>query len=557
MDHEGAMPSHAVATLVVDDDPVIRRTISRYLSKEGHAVTEAGDGLEGLKRYSANKPGLVLLDLSMPRMGGMEVLARIAADDPDLPVVVISGAGGLDDALKALRSGAWDYLTKPLTDMGVLGHTVAKVLERARLLRENRKHQLFLEQEVRRRTLELERANKELVSAQQHLWVQLEQAQRMESLGMLAGGIAHDFNNILASILFSAEMVLETQPEDTPQREDLERIVRVSERGKSLVGRILSYTRAASRRRGRFPVAPAVEETVQFFKPLLPSTIELSIEIDPQAGTVEGDPTQVQQMVMNLVTNAVHALRQTNAPKLCLSVRNVPGPSRRQGGRGAGKGGERIEISVRDNGQGIRPEDLERIFVPRFTTKGDTEGSGLGLYVVRELVAEHKGEIVVESEPGKGTMFTISLPVLGAQLKRKKNSVPSAARKGGETILVAEDDGELSESLVRLLGTLGYRVILAGDGQEALERIESLTGTINLAILDQEMPRLSGTAVCRELMERAPTVPVLLLTGRLEVPQETLMQTGNVRGVLFKPVGKGQLAEAIRGVLDKQGKGQA
>jgi DNA-binding response OmpR family regulator len=263
-------------TLVIDDDPVMRRVLCNYLLRLGHEFLEAKDGREGLGLFRSDHPDLVLVDLLMPVMDGMEFLGIATRENPAIPVIVVSGAGGIDDVIRALRIGAWDYVTKPITDLSVLEHTINMSLERARLLKENSRYQEFLEGEVKRRTLELELINQELERTQQQLWEQLEQAQKMESVGMLAGGIAHDFNNILASIFFSAEMVMESLPRDQPEYADLERIIRVSRRGKSLVRRILSFTSTRSklphplsggcRGRGERPVPagrPAVEYRVE------------------------------------------------------------------------------------------------------------------------------------------------------------------------------------------------------------------------------------------------------------------------------------------------------
>jgi signal transduction histidine kinase len=534
-------------TLVIDDDPIMRRVLCNYLLRLGHEFLEAKNGREGLGLFRSDHPDLVLVDLLMPVMDGMEFLGIATRENPAIPVIVVSGAGGIDDVIRALRIGAWDYVTKPITDLSVLEHTINKSLERARLLKENSRYQEFLEGEVKRRTLELELINQELERTQQQLWEQLKQAQKMESVGMLAGGIAHDFNNILASIFFSAEMVMESLPRDQPEYADLERIIRVSRRGKSLVRRILSFTSTRSKSHTLFEVAAVVEESVQFLRAVLPSNIELSVDINPESGTIEGDPVQIQQIVMNLITNAVHALRGTQNPR--LSVRVGPRESGGEQGSDSGTPGW-IEISVKDNGHGIRPEDKELIFTPRFTTKGEAEGSGLGLFLVEELVSRHKGEIRVESEPGKGAEFTIALPLSRHLPQEARKEAFRGAQQGGETILVADDDQDLSESLRLMLTRLGYTVVLTRDGQEALERLESMSGAIHLAILDQDMPRLSGTAVCRKLLEMFPGLPVLLLTGRMEESIDALMHPDNVREVLFKPVSKGRIAASIRSILD-------
>jgi signal transduction histidine kinase len=535
-------------TLVIDDDPILRRVLCNYLLRLGHVFLEAKDGREGLGLFRSEHPDLVLVDLLMPVMDGMEFLGIATRENPAMPVIVVSGAGGIDDVIRALRIGAWDYVTKPIGDLSVFEHTINKSLERARLLKEKARYQEFLEGEVKRRTLELELINKELERTQQHLWEQLEQAQKMESVGMLAGGIAHDFNNILASIFFSAEMVMEGLPRDRPEYADLERIIRVSRRGKSLVRRILSFTSTRSKSYALFQVAAVVEESVQFLRAVLPSNIELSVDIDPESGTIEGDPVQIQQIVMNLITNAVHALRGTPNPRLSVRV----GRSRESGGQQGPDSGTPgwIEISVKDNGHGIRQEDKERIFTPRFTTKGEAEGSGLGLFLVEELVSRHKGEIRVESEPGKGAEFTVVLPLSRHLPQEVRKEAFRGAPQGGENILVADDDLDLSESLRLMLTGLGYTVVLTRDGQEALERLESMPGAIHLAILDQDMPRLSGTTVCRKLLEVVPGLPVLLLTGRMEESIDALMHPSNVREVLFKPVSKGRIAASIRSILD-------
>jgi signal transduction histidine kinase len=543
------LSTQRIESLVIDDDPVVRQVMANQLRRMGHEVSAAENGLKGLELFRERAPDLVLVDLYMPVMGGMEVLSRVHKESPETPIIVVSGLGSLDDAIKALRLGAWDYLTKPVKELSVLEHTINKALERSRLLHENKRYQEFLENEVQRRTQELEQANQELMHTQKQLWYQLEQAQKLESIGMLSGGIAHDFNTILGTILFSTEMTMESLPPYSQEYANLERVVKVCGRGKELVQRILTFTRKSKQQFRRVPAAEVVNECVQFLKTLLPSSVELLLELEQGDAAVEGDPIQIQQMIMNLVTNSVHAMREQEQPRLRISVGTWWDPEPGSSGRREGEVGY-VRISVSDNGQGITQADLENIFSPLFTTKGGGEGSGLGLYVVRELVRSHRGRIAVSSDPGKGSEFTILLPQVEAGAGREKRKRRRKARPAGaETILLADDDADFLASMKLALEGAGYSILTASDGAEALDSYLSNEESVKLAVIDHDMPRMPGPVLCRRLHEINPRLPVILLTGRLDDFSGCREAVPNIKSVLFKPIDKEALALGIQSIL--------
>lgn len=535
-------------TLVVDDDVLIRKVISEFLKQQGHYVLEAENGSVGLHVFRKDEPDLILVDLLMPVMGGLDFLAYVTKESPETPVIIVSGMGHFEDAVRALRLGAWDYLTKPIKDFNVLAHTINKALERAELLKEKRKYQEFLEREVKRRTLELEQTNQELIHVHRKLWDQLEQAQKMESVGVLAGGISHDFNNILASILCSAEVASEGIDKEKPEYEDLQRIIRVSQRGKMLVRRILTFTRKRTRTVCLFDIAENVRESIQFLKPILPSAIELVVECDRSVGNILGDPVQIQQILMNLVTNSVHALRDVPHPKLTIQLQRL-NTSQMSNVQADMPVGECVKMRVIDNGKGISEDELKLIFDPLFTTKSDADGSGLGLYVVQEIVKSYKGKIDVSSSLGEGAEFNVYIPLIQEKLPVETSMQQKKIPKGWQTLLIVDDDTDMLDSLERILQNLGYKILKAADGELGYDVYMKNAESISLAILDQDVPRLNGIELSEKILAVNPLLPVIILTGRLEQEKEVFKNLPNIKKVLFKPVGKEILNSSIQSIL--------
>jgi signal transduction histidine kinase len=388
--------------LVVDDDPFIRATTRTILSAQNYEIIEAGHGREGLELFLAHQPSLVIIDLKMPIMNGLELLSRLSDAIALTPVLVVSGEGGLDDAVEALRLGAWDYLVKPIVSPTVLLHAVGKALERAALIRENENYKLNLERQVQERTRELQQANQEL----EHQFLK---QQKLGIIGTLAGGMAHDFNNILSSIVFSTELIRESvQANEPPENEDLDRIMRVCRRGTSLIRSVLHFTGKMHEEFIYFSIRDTLLETLDIVCQTTAFRVKIVQDIDPDLGSLFGDPVHMQQIVMNLMTNAIHAVADTDAPQIEVVARlqTVPDPDLLM----TEPGSALAVITIRDNGHGISESNLPRLCEPFFTTKNPDEGTGLGLFVTQKIVKSLRGNLRFFSTPGQGTTVRVCLP---------------------------------------------------------------------------------------------------------------------------------------------------
>ncbi len=391
----------------------------------------------------------------------------------------------------------------------------------------------------------------ESILAKEHLAVmeeQLRRAQKMQTIGTLAGGIAHDFNNILTPIFGFTDMALEATPVDNPVHGDLEHIKKAAMRARDLVKQILVFSRQGEIAKSPMQVGLIIKEVVQMMRATLPSTIELKTHISTQAGSILGDPTQIHQVLVNLCTNASHAVegrggkieiraqKEYHDEAFCkLHTPNL-------------KPGEYVSISVRDNGYGMPKEVIERIFEPFFTTKPVGKGAGLGLSVVHGIISSHKGEILVESQVGTGTVFRLCFPALSTDHQEQKDT-SRLFLGNGEKILLVDDEPENIAVQVRALKHLNYHVSSFTQSAKALEAFDQNPEAFDLLITDQTMPMLSGKELSRILLQKRPGFPIILLSGFLEaeIPQE-LREMG-IADFLTKPADLTDLSYAIRRAL--------
>ncbi len=381
---------------------------------------------------------------------------------------------------------------------------------------------------------------------------QLRQAQKMEALGTLAGGIAHDFNNILGIIIGYSEIALLDVLEEAPMASDLQEVIKAANRAKDLVQQILAFSRLKEQERKPVQVGLIVKEAMKMLRASLPSTIDITLGIDSK-GIVMGDPTQIHQVLMNLCTNAGHAMREEGG------VLEVTLADRRLGPESLSlhstlKPGAYVELTVKDTGHGMDSSIVERIFDPFFTTKDAGVGTGLGLSVVHGIVRNHGGAIEVESCPGKGTTFQVLFPAMVRA--QTQESVASVSLAGGrERILVVDDEPSLAQATKQILERLGYEVDCRTNGLEALEvfRQQHREKPYDLVITDMTMPQLTGADLARELLGLQPDLPILLCTGFNETINPEKAKSLGIQGVLMKPVAVRDLAGLIRDVLDGKG----
>ncbi|MEW6349335.1 MAG: PAS domain S-box protein [Thermodesulfobacteriota bacterium] len=377
---------------------------------------------------------------------------------------------------------------------------------------------------------------------------QLRRAQKMESIGTLAGGIAHDFNNILTVIAGFAELALIALPEGSETRSDLEQVVRAAGRATDLVKQILAFSRQGEQARVPMSLMPLIKETTKFLRASLPSTIELQQKIKPVTGRILADPTQIQQVLMNLCTNASHAMREQGG-LLCMGLDQTE-LSHEDPALDPDMGeGPFVRLTVSDTGHGIPEEFRERIFEPYFTTKKPGEGTGLGLAVVHGILKSHGGTIRVQSEEGKGSVFNVYLPVVEEELP-DETRIATPLPRGKERILVVDDEEDVALLGQRMLQGLGYQVTATTSSQEALETFRDHPELFDLVLTDMTMPKMTGKVLSVELIAVRPDIPVILCTGFSDQITDDEVRGLGIRSLLMKPISLDKIAHAVRSALD-------
>ena len=385
------------------------------------------------------------------------------------------------------------------------------------------------------------------VTEYRNLEEQLRQSQKMQAIGTLAGGIAHDFNNILAGIIGFTEMALEDIDPRSPIRPFMERVLKGGYRGRDLVRQILTFSRQSEQEKTSIALGNIVEEVLQLIRPVLPSTVEIQKRLHHVQDTILADPVQLQQVIMNLCTNAAYAMRDSGGI-LALSLSDVsceegsPYPDL--------KPGAYLKLTVSDTGCGITREVMGKIFDPFFTTKRPGEGTGMGLSVVHGIVKSHGGHVTVSSEPDKGSTFQVYLPKAEPLAAAPRKSLPPIPG-GNESILFVDDEETLVDlNSLRLQG-LGYRVTTAVNSKDALRAFTADPAGFDLVITDYTMPHMTGIDLAGKLLELRPDIPIILTSGRNEKVEPDTIERLGIKAYFPKTAGKRELAELIRRVLGK------
>jgi len=407
----------------------------------------------------------------------------------------------------------------------------------------------LLEQRVSERTRELAEANSALsreMVERKRAEAELRQAQKMRAIGTLAGGIAHDFNNILTAIIGYTQLAKEGMDADASGRSYLDEVFNAGMRARDLVQQILTFSRQSEQEKKPIEIHLIVKEALRLLRASLPANIEIVQNIPAHCGTVLADPTQIHQVVMNLCTNAYHAMQEKGGT-LTISLAETaaheispPLPP-----------GDYLQLVVSDTGCGMDTATLERIYEPYFTTKEAGKGTGLGLAVTHGIVESHGGQIRVVSTTGLGSTFSVYLP-------RHKNlpaDSPLTAeiaeiRGGSERILVVDDEKEIVQLHELYLSKLGYRVSSMSDSTAAYEHFRTNPEGVDLVITDMAMPSLTGLDLARRMLAERPDLPIILCTGYSEVINaESAIQAG-IRAFLLKPFQEKELLSLVRKVLD-------
>ncbi len=393
-------------------------------------------------------------------------------------------------------------------------------------------------------------AIKEDISDRKKLQEQLIQSQKMESIGILAAGIAHDFNNVLGIILGNSSLIERMREADERVLKSARAITQAADRGASLVRQMLTFARKSEVSFSLVSLNDCVKELQKLFYETFPRTMTLVCQLDEHLPPVTADSTQIHQVLLNLSVNARDAMRGSGA--LVISTDTASCEEVRSEFSGA-RAGAYARMTISDNGEGMDEETRQHVFEPFFTTKGPGKGTGLGLSVVFGIVENHGGYINVVSERGRGTTFTIYLPAVTFSVEEDigRRESASSALAGSETVLVVEDEEMLKELAVSILSSSGYKVVTAGDGEEAAEIYERQWKGIDIVFSDYGLPKMSGLEVIGRMKTINPEVKFVAATGFLAPEErEELIQAG-AKGIILKPYKQEEVLECIRRLLDE------
>ena len=369
----------------------------------------------------------------------------------------------------------------------------------------------------------------------------------MEAVGTLAGGIAHDFNNILSAVIGFTEMAMEDAAQDAFLHHNMEQVLQAGLRAKHLVQQILTFSRQSEHEMRPVQLGRIIQEACDLLRASLPTTIEIEADIRTDA-FITGDPTQMHQVLMNLCTNAGHAMRD-RAGRLSIMLREAAAEEMREKRLPGMTAEAYLALTVADTGHGIPGNILDRSFAIVFTTKEHTEGTGMGLSVAHGIVKSHRGSIDVESRTGEGTLFRIYLPRIVTEAQEEKRAA-APLPEGTERVLFVDDEAMLVDMTRQILQRLGYQVTACTSSVEALAYFRNDPHAFDLVITDMTMPHITGKELAQELLQLNPVLPIILCTGFSETITEDAAKRIGIQAFILKPIVMADLAKTMRRVLE-------
>jgi signal transduction histidine kinase/CheY-like chemotaxis protein len=388
--------------------------------------------------------------------------------------------------------------------------------------------------------------------AQAQLTEELRHSQKMEAIGTLAGGIAHDFNNILTPIMAHVDCMLVALPGESPLQEDIVEVKKAVARAKRLVGQILSFSRRREEKRQAVDFSEIVGESMDLLRASIPTTVEIREEIDRSSGHTLADPTQLHQILLNLCSNAEHAMRGGGV--LTIGIDHARIDEDTVDSPAGLAAGSYVHLTVSDTGHGMDDETMRRLFEPYFTTKDAGEGTGLGLSIVHGIVRALGGAVTVRSAPGEGSRFEVYLPRSPAERSGDGDREEEAPR-GTERVLFIDDEIPNVRVGEKILTRLGYRVTPMTSCVAAFELFSEDPHAYDLVLTDQTLPGMTGDALVKKLLAVRPDLPTIICTGNtLRIDAEKAKAVG-AKSLLLKPFGIAKLSSAVRAALDSSASG--
>ncbi len=385
------------------------------------------------------------------------------------------------------------------------------------------------------------------VSERRKLEEQLLQSQKMEAIGQLAGGIAHDFNNLLTAIVGNTRLALDDLPSGHPVCESLREIDTASTRAMELVQRILTFSRQEVPERKTIQLQPVIDEALKLLRATLPATIDIRASFTAGVPAVSADATQIHQVVMNLGTNASHAMAGRGVLEVGLTMMEIDASQARVSAEL--REGSYVLLSVSDDGCGMDRATLARIFEPFFTTKAQGQGTGLGLSVVHGVMKTHDGAVTAYSRPGKGTVFHLYFPAVAGEAIPTKTAASPVVRGKGQSILFVDDEDQLVRLANDMFTRLGYRITAFTRAEDALAAFRAAPGSFDLVVSDLAMPGLTGPDLARELLQLRPDIPIVIATGYIRPEDTESMRDLGIRALILKPHTVDQMGPMLHQLL--------
>jgi signal transduction histidine kinase len=509
--------------LLIDDNPQDRELLKRAIGKVFPEVSyvevihqQAFEEALQLLDYQ-----IVFTDYQLKWSTGIEVLKAIRARSSVVPVIMVTDTGNEEIAAEAMKQGLNDYVLK--THLYRLPLTIKECLERVQFQRER-----------------------------QDLQAQILQAQKLESLGLLVSGIAHDFNNLLAAIVGFAELGMRETPLETPlAKEYFEHIHQRAEQGTRMTRQLLAFARGTSMEPTYLNVNEQITAHLDFLRTLLGTSVQLDFEADPALRAVYADATQWEQVLVNLCLNARDAMPMGG--KLRVVTRQVEMAQDSQHVQPYLPPGSYVLVQVQDTGIGMDEQVQARLFEPFFTTKDVGYGTGLGLAVVYGIIKQHRGTILVQSQPGQGTTFSLYLPAIehkpeSVEVQMSHEEVTMVSE--GETILLVEDDPDIQLLMTMILQGAGYTVIVARDGEEGVSLFEAHAFSIALVIADIMMPKMKGRQFQEQVRRLRADIKVLVVSGyqEMDLQRRDLLEARSA--FLQKPFALDELVSKVHELLN-------
>lgn len=487
-------------------------------------VIPAQSGIAGIESTKVESPEMIFMDLEIGDIDRYEVCRTLKShkNTKDIPIFLMTDIQSDPESyVKGLGAGVAGFLEKPINKaaLAVQINMVSRIS-----------------------ALEKEKAG---------LKKQLQQAQKMESIGALAGGIAHEFNNILFPIIGYTEMCMYDVPENSKTRKNLASVLKAADRAKDLIQQIQNFSMKREQERKPLKIQYIIKETLKLLRSSLPSTIVVRYEIDNTCGPVAADPSEIQQMLMNLCTNA-YLVMEEQGGELEVTLQEVDlAPGDIASGIDLSPG-RYLKLTIKDTGPGLEQTEVKHIFDPQYSTSERNEYAGMGLNVVHDIIRSYKGMICASSDPDQGTTIDVYLPLIGTQSEKiSEISNDMHLPLGTETILLVDDEEDVVDMMHSMLERLGYQVISALNGVKALEIFQKASKAFDLVITDQTMPEMTGIELTKEIHLVRDDIPIILCTGFNEKITEENTRYLGIGALIGKPVRVAKIAEVIREVLDK------